>query len=82
MPDQDNYSSAVEYNINETNMTVSEVWNSAWQTNQDRLFTPIVGRRSGFPKPGMYWSLTAAVTYINGVHPSPYRDPVRPWFGS
>ncbi len=29
---QDNYSSAVEYSIYETNMTVSEVWNSAWQT--------------------------------------------------
>jgi hypothetical protein len=44
VPDQNNHSSAVEYAIDETNMEVPEAWNSWWQTNQDRLFTPYVGR--------------------------------------
>jgi arylsulfate sulfotransferase len=72
VPDQDNYSSAVEYNINETNMTVSEVWNSAWQTNQDRLFTTIVGKAQWLPQTRDVLVTYGYVTYVNGVHPSPY----------
>ncbi|MGD0744881.1 MAG: aryl-sulfate sulfotransferase [Verrucomicrobiota bacterium] len=72
VPDQDNYSSAVEYSINETNMEVSEVWNSAWQTNQDRLFTPYVGRAQWLPQTRNALVTYGAVTYVNGVHPSPY----------
>ena len=70
--DQDNYSSAIEYNINETNMEVSEVWNSAWQTNQDRLFTPYVGMVKWLPQTRNVLVTYGAVTYVNGVHPSAY----------
>jgi arylsulfate sulfotransferase len=68
--DQDNYSSAVEYNINETNMTVSEVWNSAWQTNQDRLFTLVVGKAQWLPQTRDVLVTYGYVTYVNGVPPS------------
>lgn len=70
VPDQDNYSSAVEYSIDETNMQVSEVWNSAWQTNQDRLFTPYVGKVAWLPTTGNVLVTYGVVTYVNGVHPS------------
>lgn len=72
VPDQDNYSSAIEYNINETNMTVSEVWNSAWQTNQDRLYTPYVGKAQWLPQTRDVLVTYGAVKYVNGVPPSAY----------
>jgi arylsulfate sulfotransferase len=67
--DQINYSSAVEYSIDETNMLVSEVWNSSWQTNQDRLFTPYVGRVQWLPHTRNVLATYGAVSYINGVPP-------------
>ncbi len=70
--DPSNYTSAVEYSINQTNMTVSEVWNSAWQTNQDRLFTPIVGRVQWLPQTRNVFAAYGYVNYVNGVHPDPY----------
>ena len=69
--DQSNYSSAVEYSINETNMTVSEVWNSAWQTNQDRLYTPVVGRVQWLPQTRNVFVTYGFVTYVNGALPDP-----------
>lgn len=71
--DQDNYSSAVEYNIDETNMTVSEVWNSAWQTNQDRLYTPIVGRVQWLPKTRNIFVTYGFISYVNGIAPGGER---------
>lgn len=68
--DKDNYSSGVEYKIDETNMNVSEVWNSAWQTNQDRLFTPYIGRVQWLPKTRNILVTFGAVTFLNGVPPS------------
>lgn len=70
--DQDNYSSAVEYSINETNMEVSEVWNSSWQPDQDRLFTPYAGNVQWLPKTRNVLVNYSALTYVNGVHPSAY----------
>ena len=67
--DPDNFSSAIEYSINETNMTVSEVWNSAWQTNQDRIYAPIVGRVQWLPQTRNVLVTYGYVTYTNGVHP-------------
>lgn len=67
--DQSNYSSAVEYHINETNMTVSEVWNSAWQTNQDRIYAPIVGRVQWLPQTRNVFVTYGYVTYVNGAPP-------------
>ena len=72
LPDQDNYSSAVEYDLDEDNMEVSEVWNSSWQTNQDRLFTPYEGRVQWLPQTRNVLVTYSAVTYVNGVHPSSY----------
>jgi arylsulfate sulfotransferase len=72
VPDQDNYSSAIEYDIDETNMEVSEVWNSAWQTNQDRLFTLVVGRVQWLPQTRNVLVTYGYVTYVNGTPPSPY----------
>jgi hypothetical protein len=70
--DGSNYSSAVEYSIDETNMLVTEVWNSAWQTNQDRLFTPYIGRVQWLPQTRNVLVDFGGITYINGVHPSIY----------
>ncbi len=72
VPDSENYSSAIEFNINETNLEVSEVWNSSWQTNQDRLFTPFVGRVQWLPQTRNVLVTFGAVSYINGMHPSSY----------
>ena len=70
--DKDNHSSAIEYSIDETNMQVSEVWNSSWQTNQDRLYTPYIGMVSWGPQTRNVLVTYGAVSYINGVHSSAY----------
>jgi arylsulfate sulfotransferase len=72
LADANNYSSAVEYNVDETNLEVSEVWNSAWQTNQDRLFTPYVGRAQWLPQTRNILVTYGAVSYINGSPPNAY----------
>ncbi len=69
VPDQENHSDAIEYSIDETNMLVSEVWNSSWQTNQDRLFTPYVGRVQWLPQTRNVLVDYGAVSYVNGAHP-------------
>ena len=68
--DSNNYSFGIEYSIDETNMTVSEVWNSAWQTNQDRLYTPIVGKTQWLPQTRDILVTYGYVTYVNGLPPS------------
>jgi len=69
--DPTNHSCAVEYAINETTMTVSEVWNSCWQSNQARLFTPYVGRVQWLPQTRNVLVDYGAVTYVNGSAPNP-----------
>lgn len=69
--DSNNYSCGIEYSIDETNMTVAEVWNSAWQTNQDRLYTPIVGKTQWLPQTRDILVTYGYVTYVNGLPPSP-----------
>jgi hypothetical protein len=63
--DANNYSSAEEFSIDETNMTVSEVWNSAWQTNQDRLFTGVLGEAQWLPVTSHVLVTFGAVSHIN-----------------
>jgi len=70
VPDRSNQTSAVEYKIDETDMEVSEVWNSSWQTNQDRLFTPYVGRVQWLPQTRNVLVDYGAITYINGSAPN------------
>lgn len=72
VPDPLNYSRAVEFRINETNMQVSQVWDSSVQTKQDRLFTPAVGKAEWEPQTTNILATYGYVTYINGAHPSPY----------
>jgi len=69
--DANNYSSAEEFSIDETNMTVTEVWNSAWQTNQDRLFTGVVGMAQWLPKTQHVLVTYGAVAYVNGLQTNP-----------
>jgi arylsulfate sulfotransferase len=70
VPDALNYSSAIEYQINEQTMTVSEVWNSCWQSNQARLFTPYVGRVQWLPQTRNVLVDYGAITEINGSPPN------------
>jgi hypothetical protein len=67
--DQDNHSGAIEYQLNETNLVVSQVWDSSL-ANQDRLFTPAVGKATWLPQRGNVLVTYGNVTYVNGVHPS------------
>jgi arylsulfate sulfotransferase len=69
LADQDNHSGAIEYSLNETNMVVSQVWDSS-QAGNDRLFTPIVGDADWLPLRGNVLVTYGNVTYVNGVHPS------------
>jgi hypothetical protein len=68
--DVTNHSSAIEYNIDEANMEVSEVWNSSWQTNQDRLYTGALGKAEMLPNTKNVLVTYGLISYINGVHPS------------
>ncbi len=72
VPDQNNYSRAVEYAIDETNMTVNQVWDTSITTNQDRFFTPIVGKTDWLPKTRNILVTYGYITYLNGAHPSSY----------
>jgi arylsulfate sulfotransferase len=67
--DQANHSGAVEYSIDETNRTVSQVWASN-PANEDRLYTPIVGDADWLPQKGNVLVTYGYVTYVNGAHPS------------
>ena len=68
--DAANYSSAEEFSLNETNMQVSEVWNSEWQTNQDRLFTDVVGKAQWLPQTRDVLVTYGYVQFVNGVAPN------------
>jgi hypothetical protein len=67
--DQTNYSRGVEFSINETNMEVSQVWDSSL-ADEDRLFTPVVGKAQWLPQRRNVLITYGSVSYINGVHPS------------
>ena len=73
VPDQSNYSSAVEYNINETNMAgVRGLEFRLADESRPAFYTLSWGGRSGFPKPGMSWSLTAPSPMSMELIPAPY----------
>ena len=69
--DQDNFSRGVEYSINETNLQVSQVWDSTL-ADEDRLYTPAIGAARWLPSYRNILVTYGYVTYINGVHPSAY----------
>ncbi len=67
--DQDNYSRAAEFSIDETNMTVTQVWQYA-NTNEDRLMANIVGNATMLPQTSNVLVTFGSVEYENGHHPS------------
>ena len=69
--DQSNYSRGVEFSINETNMEVSQVWDST-AAGGDRLYTPIFGKTQWLPQTHDLLVTYGFVSYINGAYPSPY----------
>ncbi len=69
--DQSNYSRGVEYSINETNMEVTQVWDSM-DAGGDRLYTPIFGETQWLPQTRDVLVTYGSVSYVNGSHPSPY----------
>jgi arylsulfate sulfotransferase len=56
LPDQDNYSRAAEFSVDETNMTVSQVWEFTGTNSpggySDRLYCGLVGNASWLPQTG------------------------------
>lgn len=71
VPDQNNYSRAVEYNINENTMQISQAWDSS-QAAGDKIYTPAVGDADWLGKTGNILVTYGLVSYVNGVHPSVY----------
>jgi hypothetical protein len=69
MADTDNYSRAVEYSIDETNMQVSQVWEYG-RTNDDRLYTDRIGSAFWLPQRGNVLVTFGFVLYENGASPS------------
>lgn len=69
LPDQDNYSRAVEYDIDETNMTVSQVWDSydSGMGGGDELYSFIMGNADWLPQRRNVLATFAWITYVNGV---------------
>ncbi len=67
--DQNNYSRGVEFNIDEDNMQVSQVWDTT-PANEDRLYTGALGRAAWLPQTGNVLVTYGLVSYINGVPPS------------
>jgi hypothetical protein len=70
VPDQENYSRAVEFKVDETNMTVSQVWQYTG-TNDEVLYTGALGNATYQPKTGNVLMTFGYVSYENGVHPIP-----------
>ncbi|MGH7941108.1 MAG: aryl-sulfate sulfotransferase [Limisphaerales bacterium] len=66
--DPDNYSRAVEYNIDETNMTVSQVWDSYDRGlgGGDRLYTFILGNADWEPQTRTVLATYGWINYTNG----------------
>lgn len=69
--DQTNYSRGVEYSINETNMEVTQVWDST-PAVQDKIYAPVMGKTQWLPKTHNILVTYAFVAFDNEQHPSPY----------
>ncbi|HEX5397501.1 MAG TPA: aryl-sulfate sulfotransferase [Verrucomicrobiae bacterium] len=69
------YSRAVEYSIDETNMTISQVWDSydSGQGGGDRLLSSILGRVQWLPQRRNVLVTYGWINYVNGglLNPSP-----------
>ncbi len=76
IPDPDNYSRAVEYIINETNMTISQVWDSydSGQGGGDRLMSDILGNADWEPEYRTVLTTYGWINYVNGIILIPSSD--------
>ena len=70
VPDAQNYSRAVEYEINEDTMEVRQVWEYG-KDKADVFFTSFAGDVEWLPMTGHVLVNFSAVSYVNGEHPSP-----------
>jgi arylsulfate sulfotransferase len=71
VPDANNYSRAVEYDIDQKNMKITQVWDYG-RTNAGRLYTDKVGNAEPLPKTRNVLIDFGSVKYVNGTPPSPY----------
>jgi hypothetical protein len=69
MADANNWSRAVEYRIDETNMAVAQVWDTSAAVGQ-RLYTGAVGDSDWLAQRGNVLVTYGLVSYVDGVHPS------------
>jgi arylsulfate sulfotransferase len=69
--DQTNYSRGVEYRVDETNMLVSQVWDST-TADTNVFYSTAMGRADLLPKTTNVLVTFADITYINGAHPSAF----------
>jgi len=68
--DASNYSRAAEFSIDETNMTVSQVWQFT-DTNTDRLYTGALGSVEWLPHTSNVLVDFGNISFENGVAPAP-----------
>jgi arylsulfate sulfotransferase len=69
VPDAQNYSRAVEYDIDEVNMRVSQVWD--WgRTGTNHIYAASRGSAKWMPETGNVLITFADVKYVNGLRPS------------
>jgi hypothetical protein len=71
VPDAQNFSRAVEYDLNEDTMEVSQLWDYG-RNNSERLYTDRVGNAEWLPQRGNVLITFGYTLYDNGVHPSPF----------
>ena len=70
VPDASNYSRAVEYDINEDTMEVSQVWE--YVSTNETLYTKSVGDADWLSGRGNVLVTFGNISYVNGARPSPY----------
>ncbi len=70
---QDDYSRAVEYSVNETNMTISQVWDSydGGLGGGDRLLASILGEADWQPQTHNVLTTFGWINFVNGVELQP-----------
>lgn len=71
VPDSENYSRAVEYDINEETMEVKQVWEYGGNISEP-LYTGSVGNAQWLPKTGNILINFGNVSYVNHARPSAY----------
>jgi hypothetical protein len=67
--DQSNQTRVVEYSIDETNMEVSQIWDTS-QADEDRFFTQFQGDVDWLPERRNVLVTYGNINYVNGAHPS------------